>query len=164
MTRGGGEAAKVVGASLADFCRRHPGELAGGPIGPTPPGWYGPARAAELVRIHREMLWAGYETDEKRFGRPDFWAVDPAGDCEDKALWCHGRLAGQGWPKSAMRLWLCRARVAGRWRAHAVLVVRLTLEGGMVLDAALDCLKATPTRKADLGYRQWSVVEPVAQH
>ena len=85
-----------------------------------------------------------------------------AGDCEDKALWCHQRLAAQGWPKSAMRLWLCVARQADRWRGHAVLIVSLTLSDGAVCDVALDCLRATPTRKADLGYRLWRIVDPAS--
>jgi predicted transglutaminase-like cysteine proteinase len=146
-------------ASLADFLRRHPDELASGPVHPTPLGWFDANRASELIAVHRQMLEAGYESDERRHGRADYWAVDARGDCEDKALWCHRRLAGLGWPKPAMRLWLCLARQACRWRGHALLIVAVTLSSGIVVDVALDCLRATPTRKADLGYRLWRVVD-----
>ena len=145
---------------LADFLRRCPDELAGGPAQPTPSGWFDAARATELADVHRRMLAAGYESDERRHGRADYWAIDASGDCEDKALWCHRRLAALGWPKSAMRLWLCVARQAVRWRGHALLVVSLTLSDGVICDVALDCLRATPTRKADLDYRLWRIVDP----
>lgn len=147
-------------ASLADFLERHPAELASGPIQPTPPGWFDASRASELIAVQRQMLTAGYESDARRHGRPDYWAIDATGDCEDKALWCHHQLAALDWPKSAMRLWLCVARQAGRWQGHAVLTIALTLSDGAVVDVALDCLRATPTRKADLGYRLWRVADP----
>jgi predicted transglutaminase-like cysteine proteinase len=99
------------------------------------------------------MLASGYQSDERRFGRADYWDIDASGDCEDKALWCHRSWASLGWPKAAMRLWLCVARQAARWRGHAVLIVSLTLSDGGVCEVALDCLRATPTRKADLDYR-----------
>jgi predicted transglutaminase-like cysteine proteinase len=151
-----------LATGLTDLLRRCPDELAGGPPQPTPPGWFEAARAAELVAVHRRMLAAGYQSDERRYGRADYWAVDAGGDCEDKALWCHRRLAELGWPKSAMRLWLCLARRGDRWRGHAVLVVSLTLSDGAVCEVALDCLRATPTRKADLGYRLWRIVDPAS--
>ena len=122
-------------------------------------GWFDARRAGELATVHRSTLAAGYQGDEQRYGQVDYWVVDAAGDCEDKALNCHHRLALLGWPKTAMRLWLCLARLGGRWRAHAVLIVSLTLLDGAVVDVALDCLRATPTRKADLGYRLWRVVD-----
>ena len=127
---------------------------------PTLPGWFDAKRAGELVGVHRRMLDAGYESDERRYGRADYWTIDAGGDCEDKALWCHQSLAALGWPKSAMRLWLCVARQAERWQGHAVLVVSLTLSDGAVCEVALDCLRATPTRKVDLGHRLWRVVDP----
>ena len=61
-----------------------------------------------------------------------------------------------------MRLWLCLARQAERWQGHALLVVSLTLSDGVVCEVALDCLRATPTRKADLGHRLWRVVDPAS--
>jgi len=149
-----------LASGLTDFLRRCPDELAGGPAQPTSPGWFDANRAAELAAVHRRMLEAGYQSDERRYGRADYWAIDAGGDCEDKALWCHQRLAALGWPKSAMRLWLCVARQAERWQGHAVLVVSLTLSDGAVCDVALDCLRATPARKADLGYRLWRIVDP----
>jgi predicted transglutaminase-like cysteine proteinase len=149
-------------AGLADFLRRYPDELTGGPGQPTPPGWFDAKRAAELAAVHRHMLAVSYQSDEGRYGRADYWAIDAAGDCEDKALWCHRRLAVLGWPKSAMRLWLCVARQADRWRGHAVLVVSLTLSDGAVCEVALDCLRANPTRKADLDHRLWRVVDPAS--
>lgn len=149
-----------LAAGLTDFLRRCPDELAGGPVQPTPPGWFDADRAAQLAAAHRRMLEAGYQSDEQRHGRVDYWAIDASGDCEDKALWCHQRLAALGWPKSSMRLWLCVARQADRWRGHAVLVVSLTLSDGAVCDVALDCLRATPTRKTDLDYRLWRIVDP----
>ena len=151
-----------LAASLADFLRRCPNELAWGPAQPTPPGWFNGNRAAELAAVHRRMLEAGYQSDERRYGRVDYWTIDASGDCEDKALWCHQRLAALGWPRSAMRLWLCVARQADRWRGHAVLVVSLTLSDGAVCDVALDCLRATPSRKTDLGYRLWRTVDPAS--
>ncbi|MCI0430212.1 MAG: transglutaminase-like cysteine peptidase [Rhodospirillales bacterium] len=151
-----------LAASLTDFLRRYPDELAGGPVQPTPPGWFDANRAREIAAVHHRMLAAGYESDERRYGRADYWAIDASGDCEDKALWCHRRLAALGWPKSAMRLWLCVARQADRWRGHAALVVSLTLSDGTVCEVALDCLRATPTRKADLGYRLWRIVDPAS--
>jgi predicted transglutaminase-like cysteine proteinase len=151
-----------LAAGLTDYLRRCPDELAGGPVQPTPPGWFDANRAAELAAVHQRMLEAGYQSDEQRHGRADYWAIDASGDCEDKALWCHQSLAAQGWPKSAMRLWLCVARQADRWRGHAVLIVSLTLSDGAVCDVALDCLRATPTRKADLGYRLWRIVDPAS--
>ncbi len=151
-----------LAAGLTDFLRRYPHELAGGPVQPTPPGWFDANRAAELAAVHRRMLGAGYQSDERRHGRIDYWTIDAGGDCEDKALWCHQRLAALGWPKSAMRLWLCVARQADRWRGHAVLVVSLTLSDGAVCDVALDCLRATPTRKTDLGHRLWRIVDPAS--
>lgn len=156
LASGGGLAAP----GLSDFVRRHPGELAIGPVQPTPPGWYDARRAAELAATHRGILDAAYHPDQQRHGRPDFWDIDAAGDCEDKALWCHHRLSELGWPKSAMRLWLCAAPRAGRWRSHAFLVVRITLDDGTTVDTALDCLKSTPMWKDDLGYRLWQIVEP----
>ncbi len=81
------------------------------------------------------------------------------GDREDMALWCHRRLVALGWPKTAMRWWLCLARQAGRWQGHVVLTIVLILGDGTVVDIALDCLRATPTRKVDLGYRLWRVVD-----
>ena len=155
--------AGLTDVALADFLRRYPGELAVGPVEPTPVGWYDARRAAELGSTHREMLAAGYYADQQRHGQADYWEIDAAGDCEDKALWCHRQLSRLGWPKSAMRLWVCGALRAGRWRSHAVLVVRITLDDGTVLDTALDCLQATPVRKDDLGYRMWQVVEPKPQ-
>ena len=149
-------------AGLADFLRRCPDELTGGPAQPTLPGWFDAGRAAELAAVHRRMLAAGYQSDEQRYGRADYWAVDAAGDCEDKALWCHRGLVALGWPKSALRLWLCVARQADRWRGHAVLVVSLTLSDGAVCDVALDCLRATPTRKTDLDHRLWRIVDPAS--
>jgi predicted transglutaminase-like cysteine proteinase len=149
-----------LAAALTDFLRRCPEELAGGQVQPTPPGWFDADRAVQLAAVHRRMLEAGYQSDEQRYGRADYWAIDAGGDCEDKALWCHQCLAAQGWPKSAMRLWLCVARQADRWRAHAVLVVSLTLSDGAVCEVALDCLRATPIRKTDLGYRLWRIVDP----
>lgn len=146
--------------SLADFLRRCPGELASGPVRPTVPGWFDADRAAELAAVHRRMLQAAYQSDEQRHGRPDYWVVDAAGDCEDKALWCHRRLAALGWPKSAMRLWACLARQDGRWRGHAVLVVALTLSDGAAVEVALDCRHGTPMRRSDLGYRLWRIVDP----
>ncbi len=151
-----------VADGLIDFLRRYPHELAGGPVQPTSPGWFDANRAAELTAAHRRMLEAGYQSDERRYGRVDYWTIDASGDCEDKALWCHQRLAALGWPKSAMRLWLCVARQADRWRGHAVLVVSLTLSDGAACDVALDCLRATPTRKTDLGYRLWRIVDPAS--
>lgn len=148
-------------ASLAEFVRRHPGELAIGTVQPTPAGWFDADRAAELAAVHRHMLSAAYQSDSQRHGRPDYWVVDAAGDCEDKALWCHRRLAALGWPKSAMRLWTCLARQGGRWRGHAVLVVALTLSDGAAVDVALDCRHGTPLRRTDLGYRLWRIVDPV---
>lgn len=59
-----------------------------------------------------------------------------------------------------MRLWLCLARQAGRWQGHAVLVAAITLGDGTAVDVALDCLRATPTRKTNLGYRLWRLVDP----
>jgi hypothetical protein len=147
-------------ASRADLLRRHPGELEFGPVQPAPSGRFDAGRAAEPAAVHRQMLEAGYQSDRQRHGRPDHWAVDATGDCEDKALSCHRRLAAIGWPKSAMRLWLCLPRQAGRWQGHAVLVVAITLNHDAVVDVALDCLRATPTRKIDLGYRLWRVVDP----
>lgn len=149
-------------SGLVDFLRRYPGELAGGAVRPTPPGWFDAGRAVEITAVHRHMLEAGYQSDEQRHGSPDYWVVDASGDCEDKALWCHRRLAALGWPKSAMRVWLCVARQSGRWRGHAVLILSLTLSDGAVCDVALDCLRATPTRKADLDYRLWRVVDPAS--
>ena len=151
-----------LAASLADFVRRCPDELAGGPVQPTAPGWFDAKRAVELAAVHRDMLAAGYQSDEERYGRADYWVIDATGDCEDKALWCHRRLADLGWPKSAMRLWLCLARQADRWRGHAVLIVSLTLSDGAACDVALDCLRATPTRREDLGYRLWRCVDPAS--
>ena len=147
-------------ANIADFLRRHPDDLDSGPVQPTPPGWFDAGRAAELAAVHRQMLEAGYQSDRQRHGPPDYWVVAATGDCEDKALWCHRRLAAIGWPKSAMRLRLCLARQAGRWRGHAVLVAAITLGDGTAVDVALDCLRATPTRKTDLGYRLWRLVDP----
>lgn len=144
---------------MADFVRRYPGELSTGAVQPTPPGWFNAARAAELAAVHRQMLKAAYHSDEQRHGRADYWVVDAAGDCEDKALWCHRRLANLGWPKSSMRLWLCLARQNGRWRGHAVLVATLTLSDGAAVEVALDCRHGTPMRKSDLGYRLWRVVD-----
>jgi predicted transglutaminase-like cysteine proteinase len=146
-------------ASLVDFLNRHPDELASGPVQPKAPGWFDANRASELIAVHRQMLEAGYESDERRHGRPDYWTVDATGDCEDKALWCHRRLVALGWPKPAMRLWLCLARQAGRWQGHAVLTIAVILGNGTVVDVAVDCLRATPTRKVDLGYRLWRVVD-----
>ena len=151
-----------IAFSLTDFLRRCPDELAGGPVRPTSAGWFDANRAAQLTDVHRRMLAAGYESDERRYGRTDYWAIDASGDCEDKALWCHQRLAALGWPKAAMRLWLCVARQADRWRGHAVLVVSLTLSDGAVCDVVLDCLRATPTRKTDLDYRLWRIVDPAS--
>ena len=151
-----------LAAGLTDFLHRCPHELAGGPVQPTPPGWFDAHRATELAEAHRRMLEAGYQSDEERHGRADYWTIDAGGDCEDKALWCHQRLAAQDWPKSAMRLWLCVARQADRWRGHAVLIVSLTLSDGAICDVALDCLRSTPTRKADLGYRLWRIVDPAS--
>jgi len=151
-----------VAASLTDFLCRYPDELAGGPMQPTPSGWFDANRAAELATVHRRMLEAGYQSDEQRYGRADYWAIEASGDCEDKALWCHQRLAALGWPKPAMRLWLCVARQADRWRGHAVLVVSLMLSDAAVCDVALDCLRATPTRKTDLDYRLWRMVDPAS--
>ena len=147
-------------SGLVDFLRRCPGELTAGPVQPTPPGWFDAGRATELAAVHRRMLEAGYEGDQRRHGRPDYWTIDASGDCEDKALWCHRQLSALGWPKSAMRLWLCVARQADRWRGHAVLIVSITLSDGVVCDVALDCLRATPARRADLGYRLWRIVDP----
>lgn len=151
-----------LAAGLTDFLHRCPDELAGGPAQPTPSGWFDADRAAQLAAVHRRMLVAGYESDERHHGRADYWAIDASGDCEDKALWCHRNLASLGWPKAAMRLWLCVARQADRWRGHAVLVVSLTLSDGAVCEVALDCLRATPTRKADLDYRLWRIVDPAS--
>ena len=149
-------------SGLVDFLHRCPGELVGGVVQPTPPGWFDAGRAAELAAVHRGMLEAGYQSDERRHGRSDYWVIDASGDCEDKALWCHQRLAMLGWPRSAMRLWLCVARQADRWRGHAVLIVSLTLSDGLVCDVALDCLRAKPTRKTDLGHRLWRIVDPAS--
>jgi len=147
-------------AALADFLRRHPDELTSGPVTPTPTGWYDAHRAAELTATHRAIVVAGYHTDRERHGCPDYWDIDAAGDCEDKALWCHRRLSDLGWPKSAMRLWLCAVQQAGRWRRHAVLVVHITIEDGTILETALDGLSRTPMRKDDLSYRMWQMVDP----
>src|SRR5262249_27231523 len=148
----------LTDAALPDFLRRYPEELAGGPATPTPPGWYDARRAAELITTHRAMLAAGYHADRERHRCSDYWEIDAAGDCEDKALWCRRRLSEHGWPKSAMRLWLCAVPQPDRWRSHAVLVVSITLDDATVIETVLDCLQPTPTRKDDLGYRMWQVV------
>ena len=151
--------AEIIKASIDDFRRRHPDELARGPIVPTPIGWFTAERAEQMFAAHREMVAAAWHSDREQHGRADFWDVDRDGDCEDKALWAHRRLAAEGWPKSAMRIWLCLAPLGGKWRGHAVLGIKLTLSDGSSVLTVLDQLRARPMRLEDLGYRFWRMVD-----
>lgn len=156
--------AEIITAAIADFRRRHLDELATGPAAATPPGWFDQARAVQMFGAHADMLAAAWQSDQERHGQADFWEVDPGGDCEDRALWAHHRLADLGWPKAAMRIWLCLASREGapqgdKWRGHAVLGIRLTLAGGGTVVACLDPLKSRPMRLEDLGYRFWRMVQ-----
>lgn len=150
----------LIRGSLAEFVRRHPAELASGPVVPTPAGFFTAGRYVDLRRAHDRMIARPYATDPQRFGRADYWAVDFGGDCEDRALAAHRWLAARGWPRPAMRLVLCQVPRADFWQAHIFLEIRITLDGGEVLAVALDNRLAQPLRSVDLVCRAREIVEP----
>lgn len=151
--------------SLADFERRHPGWLPAGEPRRLPADWLSPVRQVELGRAHAAMLREPYAADRDRYGLADHWAIDPAGDCEDRALYAMQWLRMRhpaGWPRQSLWLYIVRGRRLWRRYAHAVAVIYLS--DRVVL---LDNLRATPElldRPPDAapqnGYDQWVRVTP----
>lgn len=150
----------IVGQSIRDFVRRHPAELAGGAVRPTPAGFFDAGRGLDLMRAQERMTERRYQRDRDRFGRADYWAADFGGDCEDRALAAHQWLAFRGWPRSAMRIVLAEAPIGARWQMHAFLEIQVTLSDGEVLAVALDNTRSSPVRSEDLPYRRREIVDP----
>ena len=97
-----------------------------------------------------------YRSDDKVFGRAEFWTVvadGDAGDCEDFALTKLQRLLDRGFPREAMRLAIVhRPRDGIR---HAVLTVE-TDRGTYVLDSSYNRVVAW----SDLPYTNWMRENP----
>lgn len=156
--------------SLADFVRRHPGALAGGVIVRARAAFFDARRQVQLGRAHALMRREPYAADRDRYRLADHWAIDPAGDCEDRALAAQAFLASRGWPRSCLWLYVVTGRRwwwGGRF-GHAVLTAWLADRVVM-----LDNLAATPVlldrppalREQDrgdrlAGYAAWVRVDP----
>lgn len=137
------------------FRERHPDFLApaGDPPVFTPPAWWSERRYVEMRVAHDLMVGEPYVTDLVQYGVSDEWVASFTGDCEDKALAAHERLAGQGWPKSSMRI-MVRPAKGWSWLpsylpAHAVLALHVTIWGTPRV-IALDCMQRSPVPLAEI--------------
>lgn len=107
----------------------------------------------DLIRIHKQMYTAPYNSDMDKYGVDDKWVVDLYGDCEDKALWAMQELLKLGANPKSMQLATAiilrdferdvgilwsdgSVSWRGAWRTpHAVLVVEYE-DKLLVLDSA----------------------------
>ena len=145
-----------VRAEVARINKEHPGFLKTGAPKATYPRWYDGVRAGELLLVHSQMIKAAYTSDFKKHGREDYWMIDPAGDCEDKAMWVLSELQRRRWADFCMRLCLCNVKRDGKWYGHAVAQVYLTLSDGSKRYVVSDCLRTTPIFREDGKYRMFT--------
>lgn len=151
--------------SLADFDARHPGWLPAGEPRRLPAGWLTPVRQVELGRAHAAMRAEPYAADRDRYKLADHWAIDPAGDCEDRALFAMAWLRMRhpaGWPRDSLWLFIVHGRRLWRTYAHAVAVIYLS-DRTVMLDSARrtpELLDRPPDAGPQLGYRDWARVTP----
>lgn len=124
--------AAVIPSGFISFCIRFPDQCtkpknAPSTIALTASTW------RTLVQVNmavNEAIWP--ETDEKHYGREDYWTIptDGYGDCEDYALTKRKELIDAGLPEPALRMAVV---VTPDEERHAVLTVA-TDKGDFVLD------------------------------
>lgn len=91
-----------------------------------------PQLFSQLETVNLAVNQFQYRTDLQRYNQPEFWARIDAqgGDCDDYALEKRHRLLTLGWPRSSLRLALCRCETG---EGHAVLTVDCD-RGTFILD------------------------------
>jgi hypothetical protein len=103
--------------------------------------WYEAGHGQVLARLHRQMRQAPYHADRLSGFELAHWAPKLEGDCKRKSTWLGRALIAAGFPPETLRIYVGAFRdwrTLMRWRAHAILLVRITRHHGAALIGVAD--------------------------